>query len=269
FEKGILSLDDTGGLDLYFGNIDAVLELAEQTGKGEGFGKLVAEGSAFLSRRIGKGSEKYLTTVKDKELPAHMPQTKAGVGLAYALVPFGADHVSIEMDPAIGALPLSSHMKALGFDRAEDPAEMNLEKSKLFWRTQCAYSLMDTASVCILAFGFGMANDLDDLVEAINHATGWKTNFYELMMVGERRLQLMRAFNAREGFINADDELPQKLFTPLNGGVTDGVIMDKDAFYKVRDFYYEMAGWTGENGAPTTARLMSINLDWAVDYLKQ
>lgn len=267
FEKGLLTKEDTGGLEIRFGDAEAAINLAELTGRCEGFGKLSAEGSAFLAKRIGKGSEKLLLTVKNKEFPAHMPQAKASLGLVYALVPFGADHVSVEMDPSIGAEPLSYQMTGLGFDHAEDPSELNLEKSKLFWRTQCAYSLLDTASVCILAFGFGMANDMDGLVESINLATGWKTNLYELMMVGERRLQMMRAFNIREGFTCDDDILPEKMFTPLVGGITDGVTVDRKAFEEARDFYYELAGWTGKNGGPTKSRLLSLNLDWVVDFI--
>lgn len=267
FEKGLISSKDTDGLELRFGNIEAAIKLAEMTGRNEGFGKLIAEGSAAMAKRIGQGSEQFLITVKNKEFPAHMPQAKAAMGLAYALVPFGSDHVSIEMDPVIGSEPLGYQIKALGFDRAEDPTEMNLEKAKLFWRTQCAYSLCDSASVCILAIGFGMAYDLDDLVEAVNHATGWRTNLFELLMIGERRLQMMRAFNCREGFTNEDDTLPAKMYTPLAGGMSDGFKVDKEAFLKARDFYYQMAGWTQANGAPTEAKLLSLNLDWVVDFL--
>lgn len=267
FENGLIDQTFTGGLDLRFGNASAAIQLAELTGRSEGFGQWIAEGSAALAKRIGQGSEQYLLTVKNKEFPAHMPQAKAAMGLAYALVPFGSDHVSVEMDPVIGAEPLGYQIKALGFDRAEDPMEMNLEKAKLFWRTQCAYSLCDSASVCILAIGFGMAYDLDDLVAAINHATGWRTNLYELLMIGERRLQLMRAFNCREGFTNEDDTLPAKMFRPLKGGMTDGCKIDREAFLKAREFYYQMAGWTDANGAPTAVRLLSLNLDWVVETL--
>ena len=99
FEKGIITLDDTDGIDCSFGNADSAVKIAEMTGKGEGFGKMIALGSATLAEKFGKGSEKLLITVKNKEFPAHMPQTKATVGLAYSVASFGADHVSEEMDP--------------------------------------------------------------------------------------------------------------------------------------------------------------------------
>ena len=269
FEKGLMTAKDTDGLELTFGNIDAVLKAAEMTGRGEGFGKTLAKGSAEIAKMVGKGSDELLITVKNKEFPAHMPRSKAALSLTYALVPFGSDHISIEMDPCISSLPLSDEIKALGFDRAEDPRELNFEKSKLFWRTQLGYSLMDTVCVCILAFGFGMCYTLDELVEAINLATGWKTNLYEMMMAAERRLQMMRAFNIREGFSTQDDDLPKKLNKPLKGGVTDGVKIDKEVFEKTREFYYEMAGWTAKDNAPTAYRLMSVNLDWVIDFMKE
>lgn len=268
YEKGYIDNEYTEGLVLSFGNSEAVLKLAEMTGRGEGFGKKVALGSAELAREIGQNSKELLLTVKNKEMPAHMPQTKTAVGLMYALTPIGADHISGEMDGNISVEPLSYQFAGLGCDRAEDPFETNLEKAKFFWRSHMAYSLLDTASVCILAFGFGMACDLDDLVQSINYSTGWKTNLYEMMMVGERRIQMMRAFNVREGLTKEDDMLPEKLFTPLKGGITDGMAIDREAFQEARNFYYEMAGWEGNSGVPATARLLSLNLDWVVDYLK-
>jgi len=262
FELGIIGLEDTDGINCSFGNADSAVKIAELTGRGEGFGKQVAKGSAILAKVFGKESEKYLLTVKNKEFPAHMPQSKAALALTYALVPFGSDHCSIEMDPSIANLPFGNDLEVLGFTKEEDPYELNYEKSKLFWRTQVAYSLMDTASICLLAFGFGMCYTLGELIEAINFATGWETNFYEMMMAAERRLHLMRAFNIREGFSSEDDQLPEKMFTPLKGGITDGFHIDKEAFFETRECYYEMAGWTGKNGAPTRCRLVSLGLEW-------
>ena len=262
FEKGVIGLKETEGIDCSFGNIDSALKIAELTGKGAGFGRQIARGSAVLAEEWGRGTEQFLLTVKGKEFPAHMPQTKAALALTYALVPFGSDHCSIEMDPSIANKPFAEDLQVLGLDSEEDPYELNFEKSKLFWRSQMGYSLMDTASVCLLAFGFGMCYSLGELIEAINYSTGWKTNYYEMLLAAERRLQMMRVFNIREGFTNEDDELPAKLFKPLHGGITDGTAVDREAFIKTREYYYELAGWKGEDGAPTDARLRSLGLDW-------
>ncbi len=269
YENGIITKEDIGGLDLRFGNAEASIELAEMIGKGEGFGKLAAKGSELLAKHFGRGSEKYLLTVKGKEFPAHMPQAKGSLAISYAVIPYGADHCAVEMDTSITVAPIPPRLAAVGVDRPEDPAALNIEKSKLKWRTQQAYSLDDTACVCMVIFGFGPVKGHEDLVEAINYATGWQTSLVEMLMAGERRVQMMRAFNVREGFTNEDDVLPEKMYVPLEGGVHDGEAIDRGAFYETRDFYYELAGWTGKNGAPSTAKLLSLNLDWVVDFLKQ
>ncbi len=267
FENGLIGTEDTDGIDCSFGNVESALKIAELTGKGEGFGRQIAKGSAVLAEEYGEESRQYLLTVKGKEFPAHMPQTKAALALTYALVPFGSDHCSIEMDPSISNKPFAEDLQVLGLENAEDPYELNLEKAKLFWRTQLGYSLMDTASVCLLAFGFGMCYTLGELVEAINYSTGWNTNFYEMMLVAERRLQMMRVFNIREGFTNEDDKLPEKLFKPLKGGITDGMSVDREAFRQSRECYYRLAGWTGKNGAPEYCRLLALGLEWLCELV--
>ena len=268
YERGLITKEDTGGLELNFGNADAAIQLAELTGRGEGFGKLAAKGSARAAVEIGKGSDAYLITCKKKEMPAHMPQSKAALGLAYALVPFGADHVSSEMDPALSADPLPYQLAGFGFDQSVDPDQLNPEKAKFFWKTLVAYSMMDTVCVCVLTFGFWAAYDLERMVQAVNAATGMRMTLYEMMQVGERRVQMMRAFNAREGFTKDDDDLPKKMFTPLKGGVKDGAVVDKAAFDEAKRLYYAYASCNDENDGPTAERLALLNLEWVADWLK-
>ncbi len=267
FENGVITTKETDGLELNFGNAEAVIKLAEMTGKREGFGNLVAEGSMRLAELWGEEAKQYVLHVKGKEFPAHMPQVKASLGLAYATVPFGADHVSSEMDPALSSEPLPYQLSGLGFENAEDPTEMSLEKSKLYWKTQIIYSVQDTVCTCVLAFGLWTIFDIDDLTHAVNHATGWKMTFHEVMMVGERRLHMMKAFNAKVGFGVEDDVLPEKMFKPLRGGITDGVSMDKEAFFQARDQYYDLMGWDKKTGIPNETKLRSLNLEWVADYI--
>ena len=100
FEKGILTSADTDGLDLRFGNAEAMLTLTERIGKREGFGDLLALGSERAARRIGNGAEEFALTVKKQELPMHEPRGKQGLSLAYATAPAGADHMRAPHDPA-------------------------------------------------------------------------------------------------------------------------------------------------------------------------
>ena len=102
--------------------------------------------------------------------------------------------------------------------------------------------------------------------ELVRAVTGWHTSLHELLLVGQRRLNLMRAFNAREGFTHEDDALPAKCFVPLQGGATDGVSIGVEEFETARTQYYQLAGWT-EKGIPTPARLAQLGLSWATEYL--
>ena len=266
FEKGYIDENYTGGLKLAYGDGETVIQLAEMTGQVVGFGAKIAQGSEELAREIGQGSKDLLLTVRGKELPAHMPQTKTSIGLMYAFAPVGADHVAGEMDGSISAEPIPERLKMLDCDSVEDPFELNIEKAKFQWRTQLAYSFFDTASVCVMTFGTsGEVGGLEELVRAINKATGWDTSFYELMMVAERRIQMMRVFNIREGLTPEDDALPKKLYTPLTGGVSDGFALKKSEFEAVKRFFYEMVGWTEENGAPSKSKLQALNLGWLVE----
>ncbi len=263
YEKGIITSADTDGLALNFGNAGAVIELVEKIGRRKGLGDLLAEGTARVADKWGAEAKKLAVHVKGKEFPAHMPQVKASLALAYACLPYGPDHVSSEHDGGIGAAPLSYKMMGLGFYDAEDPAELNEAKSRLVWVTQCDYSIVDTFSLCQFIFGHWTLFDLNDLVDFVNAATGWKTNLYELMLVGERRIQMFHAFNQREGFTPAEDVLPEKLFSPLElVGPSAGFKVDRDAFIKSRDLYYRYAGWDPDTGKVSEAKLKELSLDW-------
>lgn len=262
YEKGLLSSEDTDGLDLRFGNAEAVIRLAEMTGQRKGFGNLIAEGTKVLAEKIGGDALNFAVHVKGKEFPAHMPHNKASLALAYATVAFGADHVSSNFDGSIASDPIPYQLKSFGLHEAQDPYQLNNEKVRLYWQTQKAFSLFDTASVCCLTFGFWTIYDFNDLTNVINAATGMKTHMLELIEIAERRLMMMRMFNAREGFASSDDNLPRRLFDePLKGGISDGLTVSREDFERTKELYYEMAG-LDEEGVPTKARLLELGLDW-------
>ena len=105
------------------------------------------------------------------------------------------------------------------------------------------------------------------LVEALQAVTGWDVSLFELMKVGERRLNLMRVFNAREGFTRLDDRLPKKFYKPLTGsGPTAGIALDPQEVENALDLYYQFMGWTSD-GSPTPAKLDELSISWAKEYL--
>jgi aldehyde:ferredoxin oxidoreductase len=97
----------------------------------------------------------------------------------------------------------------------------------------------------------------------VRAATGWDATLEELLQAGERKLVLMRAFNAREGIGKSADTLPRKLFAPLTGtGPTAGVALTTEEFEHARESYYRMAGFDPATGHPTRAKLDELGLEW-------
>jgi aldehyde:ferredoxin oxidoreductase len=105
YEKGILTKEDTGGLDLSWGNGKAVVELTRMIGEREGLGNILAEGPIIAAKKIGKGSELYAIHVKGQPFPMHECRTRHGQGLGYAVSPTGADHMHNFWDGAQASSP--------------------------------------------------------------------------------------------------------------------------------------------------------------------
>lgn len=266
FNEGKLTLEDTDGLDLTWGNANAMVQLTERIARREGFGDLLAEGSERAAKAIGRGTEEYLITFKGQEAPAHMPRVKRSLSIIYATNPFGADHQSHEHDAAIeGDFEFyQDRLAVLGFTEEQEPRSLSDEKIRWAMKSQHMYSTMDSLNLC--QFVFGPAWQLygpEEMLNLVQSVTGWTdVTFDELQQVGERRLNMMRAFNAREGIDRRADVLPEKLFKPLKGGVSDGWRLDRDEVQAAMDRYFEFCGWDIETGIPTREKLQELDLGW-------
>lgn len=271
FNEGKLTLEDTGGLDLSWGNAESMVMLVEKIAKREGFGDVLAEGSERAAKKIGRGTEEYLITFKGQEAPAHMPRVKRSLAIIYATNPFGADHQSSEHDPAFedDFENFADRIAVLGFNEGVEARSLSDEKIRFTIASQYMYSAMDSLNLC--QFVFGPAWQLygpNDMVELVRFVTGWEDiDFDELQKVGERRLNMMRAFNAREGMDRQNDVIPEKLFKPLNGGPSDGWKLDRDEVDSAIKKYYEFCGWDVKTGNPTREKLEELDLGWIADQL--
>jgi aldehyde:ferredoxin oxidoreductase len=134
--------------------------------------------------------------------------------------------------------------------------------------TQHLYSALNTIGVCQFVWGpswqlYGPGQ----LAEMVRAVTGWDITLQELVTAGERALNMMRAFNAREGFTRAEDKLPPKLFKPLEGGPSDGIAITEGEVDFALTTYYDMCGWDSE-GRPTRAKLEELGIAWVADELE-
>ncbi len=273
FEKGIITTEQTGGLELKFGDADVMLELLRQiVTASTPFGKLLGQGSERVAAVWGNGADECLTTVKGAESPAHMPQAKRSLGLIYAVNPFGADHQSSEHDwmieEGIASDLYMGRLADLGLEERLPPLSLGKEKVKFSYLTELFYSMLDSVELC--QFVWGPAWTLygpQDVANLLHAVTGWDVTVSELIKVGARRLNLMRTFNTREGLTRSDDRLPKKFYKALQGdGPSAGVALTHEEIEAALDEYYRLAGWTN-NGIPTRNALQELDLDWAVELL--
>jgi aldehyde:ferredoxin oxidoreductase len=249
-----------------------MLEVLKQIVANQGaLGELLSQGSARAAKAWGPEAEACLVTVKNQEAPAHMPQAKKSLAVIYAANPFGADHQSSEHDPYYEEGVADFNLDRLKEIDLKDPTpagSLGAEKVRFAAYTQVFYSLLDTLELCQFVWGptwtlYG-PTELVDFVQAV---TGWRVSLYELMKVGERRLNMLRAFNAREGFDRTQDRLPKKFFKPLGGvGPTAGMSLDLQEFEQAMDMYYEILGWTPV-GLPTRAKMADLGIEWVADLL--
>ncbi|MBC7190347.1 aldehyde ferredoxin oxidoreductase family protein [Candidatus Aerophobetes bacterium] len=271
YEKGILTKEDTGGIDLKFGNADALLKMVEMIAKREGLGDILAEGVKRASQKIGKGSEKFALHVKGEEWPAHEPRVKGHLALMYTLSPMGADHVQAEHDGAFtpGADPFfAERVKPLGILEPLELSSIDHKKVRRFFYFQSVFGIMDTLTLCLFAFAPVRYFTLPELVQLVKAVTGWETSLWELMKVGERKVAMFKAFNAREGFTKKDDWLPDRAFEGLLSGPRKGQKLDREKLKEAVDLYYQMAGWN-EDGVPTKGRLAELDLWWVAEELEK
>jgi len=263
YENGILTKADTDGIDLTWGNADAMIAMIHKIGKREGLGDILADGVKRAAERIGKGSEKFALHVKGQELPMHEPRGKVGVGLAYAVSPTGADHMEAPHDPDYeGFGVLDNGMSEVGLIEPVDRLDLGPKKVHAFFYAQTVWSLYNSVGMCdFVGMPIG-ALKLHALVNYVNAATGWDTSLWELMKVGERANTMSRLYNLREGFSADDDTLPRRMFEPLQNGKLEGVSINEGDFGDALELYYQMAGW-GNDGVPTKAKLAELDLLWA------
>lgn len=268
FENGILSTKDTGGLDLKFGNAEAMMKLTQMIADREGLGDILAEGVKLAAEKIGKGSAKYAMEIKGQELPMHEPRGKVGLGIGYATSPTGADHVHnihdvmFEVD-GTGPMGWVNEMGVLDpLSRLDfGPAKVRLTRYFINWR-----HFQNCAVVCIFP-----PFSPNQTVELVNACTGWNTSLLELMMVGERSLALARAFNAREGYTAKDDMLPERFYHAFtkDGPLKDKLVITEESLKEALQTYYAMSGWDPELATPTLEKLQDLDIAWVAEELNK
>ncbi|MGI5840489.1 MAG: aldehyde ferredoxin oxidoreductase family protein [bacterium] len=261
FERGILTEKETDGLELRFGNADAMLAMVEKIVRREGFGDILAEGTKRAAAKIGRGAEKYAIQVKGQEVPMHEPRLKHGLGLGYAVSPTGADHVHNFHDT--GYTKSVEALKPFGILEPLPADDLSLDKVRMFLAEVHMSHFTNVAVICNFV---PWSNN--QKVEIVRAVTGWNTSLWELAKAGERATTLARVFNLREGFTAEDDSLTERFLEPFADGPLAGVAVDREKLAAAREAYYTLMGWDAA-GVPTKAKLHELGVGWAAGQIEK
>ncbi|MFX1557322.1 MAG: aldehyde ferredoxin oxidoreductase family protein [Promethearchaeota archaeon] len=259
YEKGILTKDDTDGLELNFGDKEVMIDLCHKIAKREGIGDLLAEGSRNMANKLGKDSIKFAMQVKGLELPAYDSRAAKITGLAFATANRGGCHITGYIEgPAFLAMPFMIVEDA----DVGDPLQEIPETTKVVKEMEDAFGVFDAIGGCKF---MGMVLTADDWASLIEKLMGYEFTADDFRKAGERIYNLARVFSVREGLTRADDTLPPRLLEdPLPEGPAQGQVVN---LKPLLDAYYGYRGWDNQTGKPTKEKLQELGLDWVIDQI--
>ncbi|MDP6561005.1 MAG: aldehyde ferredoxin oxidoreductase C-terminal domain-containing protein, partial [Candidatus Binatia bacterium] len=246
YEKGILDQDDTTGLDLRWGNAEAVEELLQRVARREGLGDMLADGTMRASERIGRGASDLAVYVKRGFAPhVHDPRGRWGILFGQAISNMGSiEGSSLELSAA----------PDLGFDEP-----IPLFSSEMVPKAEAKAGpkrqFEDTLGICM----FLCQGDLQVIVDTLNAVTGYTLDKARALEVGERIINLLRLFNVRHGLTPEDDSLSLRLREAIPEGVNKGKTI-APVFEEMRRAYYAEMGWDTETGKPLSQTLERLGL---------
>ncbi len=252
YERGILTKQDTGGVDLKFGNHEAMISMLRQMAYKEGLGAILCQGSKKAAQQIGKGAENYAMNIKGLELPAYDVRGAKAHGLNYATAYNGADHNRGYAFQEIFGIPIPEKV-----DRFAIKGKGRLTK----WNQDVRCVTCDCATLCAFILDMGITDIACQIIaDLVTAATGIPFTAEEIQQVGERVNNVARLFNGREGFSRKDDTFPQRLMTePIKAGASAGQLISQADLDTMLDEYYQARGWD-KNGNPTAAKLKELGL---------
>jgi len=246
FEKGVISVKETEGLSLVFGNHQAALELLRKISYREGLGDILAEGVKRAAKIIGHGSEKYAMHAKGMELAGHSARGLKGLALGYAVSTRGGTHQDTR--------PTVERSGQFDPQAVQGKGEMNKE-------SQDMTTLCDSLIICRYTEGIYGFFLNQDHVRMSNLVTGADYALEELKLIGERVYNLERLFNVREGAGRQSDCLPERFMQePITDGPAKGRVVTREELEQMLDDYYLSRGWDPKTGIPTVQKIKELGL---------
>lgn len=260
-ENGLLTKQDTGGLDLTWGNAQAIVELVERMVKREGFGDVLADGVRVASEKIGRGSEKFAMHAGGQEPGMHDPRMDPTLGIHFSVDPTpgrhtvgsGQNYNCMHLWESVTWAPKVKNKtpKANAYIASEEVALKSVANS-------CYKQVVDGAGGCLFAMISGPQSWR--VFDYLNAVTGWNKTADEYMLVGRRVQTLRQMFNVREGIDPTTFKMPDRLagIPPLNAGPNAGRTIPIE---KMMQKHWESFGWDPKTGVPLPETIRELGLD--------
>ena len=253
YEKGIITKKDTDGIDLKFGNHEAMIEMLRKISFQEGeLATLLGHGTKKAAEKIGHGSIDFAMQVKGLEMPAYDIRGAKAHGLNYATAYTGADHNRGYAFQEIFDVPVP------------EKVDRNATKGKgklTVWNQDIRAVTCDCAPMCAFLMDMAVpAVACQNTADLVNSAAGTSFTPEAIRNIGERLNNVAKLFNMGEGFTRKDDSFPKRVLTePIQAGASKGCMISQEALDEMLDEYYEERGWD-KDGVPTAAKLDQLGI---------
>ncbi|MDN5321973.1 MAG: aldehyde:ferredoxin oxidoreductase [Clostridia bacterium] len=252
YERGIITERQLGGIQLDWGNAEAMIKMIHKIAVREDLGYLLGEGTRRAAEKIGGLAQELVVHVKGLDLPAHDPRAKYSNALAYATSARGACHLnafSYEFEDGIS-------MAELGYPETLDRFTIR-GKAQLVAKLQDLMALFDSLTGCkFIIFGLG-DETIKTIVEWLNLVTGWHITREEFLEIGARIVNLKKVYNVKCGLTRKDDVLPYRILSHKRG--TGGAGDNLPHLGEMLGQYYEYRGWD-EFGIPREETLKKYEI---------
>ncbi len=266
YDRGLIDMETTQGLDLTWGNMDAVIELVHQIGNKEKFGAVLADGILESVKRLGKETEPYAMHGKGLDVFLGEPRGLKAYGLGKAVASRGADHV--RSDPFFETLgdPERGIEK---FGVAEAANRLSpVAKGKVVKHYEALCVMADSLNLCKNTMVSMDILEFAEIAKIYNALTGFEMTAEDIKKSGERVINVERIYNMLCGIRKEDDTLSKRFLEepmPDECGPSAGSVLElKDML----DEYYEERGWDVESGVPTKAKLEELGLESYIPALE-
>jgi len=259
YENGIITTADTDGIPLEWGNVDAILKMMEKGAYREGFGDLIADGAESAAQKIGKGADRFVSSVRGVQCGGEEVKVLIGTALNYVTATIPA-HVEEGM-PIVEIKGMDSREALTKFGTDDlDPLSYNKAAVTIYYQDLCM--ACDVMGICkFFTEWTGQEVSFSELASLFEACTGVEMDEPLVRKVSQRVRNLERAFLVREGITRADDKMTGKVTEPIKKGQRVGLTLDEEKFSRLLDEYYRSRGWAVETGIPLSETLAELGLE--------